>query len=101
MRPQDATSATATAGLLRKVRSYAVEQLRKVRGEEAMYLKRVLLVAAAVALPTSGVLANEELIKMEKNPNEWVMPTGDYANHRYSELKQINKDNVKNLRPVW
>jgi len=66
-----------------------------------MYLKRALLVAAAVALPTSGVLANEELMKMEKNPNEWVMPTGDYANHRYSTLKQITKDNVKNLHPVW
>jgi lanthanide-dependent methanol dehydrogenase len=101
MRPRDATSATATAGLLRQVRSYAVEQLRKVRGEEAMYLRRALLVAAAVALPTSGVMANEELIKMEKNPNEWVMPTGDYANHRYSTLKQITKDNVKNLHPVW
>jgi lanthanide-dependent methanol dehydrogenase len=101
MRPPDATSATATAGLLRQLRSYAVEQLRKVRGEEAMYLRRALLVAAAVALPTSGVLANEELMKMEKNPNEWVMPTGDYANHRYSTLKQITKDNVKNIHPVW
>jgi alcohol dehydrogenase (cytochrome c) len=29
------------------------------------------------------------------------MPTGDYANHRYSELKQITKDNVKNLAPQW
>ncbi|HWG80363.1 MAG TPA: lanthanide-dependent methanol dehydrogenase XoxF5 [Stellaceae bacterium] len=47
------------------------------------------------------MLANEELMKMEKNPNEWVMPTGDYANHRYSTLKQITKDNVKNLHPVW
>jgi len=66
-----------------------------------MNLRWALLVAAAVALPTSGVLANDELMKLEKDPNQWAMPTGDYANQRYSKLKQITKDNVKNLRPVW
>ena len=66
-----------------------------------MNLKWALLVATAVAIPTSGVMANDELMKLEKDPNQWVMPTGNYANHRYSELKQINKDNVKNLHPVW
>src|SRR5713101_4889490 len=65
-----------------------------------MNLRWGLLVAAALALPTSGVLANDELIKLEKDANQWAMPTGDYANHRYSQLKQITKDNVKNLRPV-
>jgi lanthanide-dependent methanol dehydrogenase len=60
-----------------------------------------LLVAAALALPVSGALANDELMKLEKDPHQWVMPTGNYANQRYSELKQINKENVKNLRPVW
>ena len=29
------------------------------------------------------------------------MPNGDYANTRYSELAQINKDNVKNLQVAW
>ncbi|HEV2550122.1 MAG TPA: methanol/ethanol family PQQ-dependent dehydrogenase [Stellaceae bacterium] len=60
-----------------------------------------LLVAAAVALPLSGALANDELMKLEKDPNQWVMPTGDYANQRYSQLNQINAQNVQNLRPVW
>jgi alcohol dehydrogenase (cytochrome c) len=60
-----------------------------------------LLVAAAVALPLSAALANDELMKLEKDPNQWVMPTGDYANQRYSQLNQINAQNVQNLRPVW
>jgi len=60
-----------------------------------------LLVAAAVALPLSTALANDELIKLQKDPNQWVMPTGDYANQRYSQLDQINAQNVQNLRPVW
>jgi lanthanide-dependent methanol dehydrogenase len=60
-----------------------------------------LLGAAAIALPTTAALANEELMKLEKDPAQWVMPTGDYMNHRYSSLNQINKDNVKNIHPVW
>src|SRR5208283_290201 len=47
-----------------------------------------------------AVSANDELIKLSKDANQWVMPTGNYANQRYSELNQINKDNVKNLRPL-
>jgi len=60
-----------------------------------------LLVLAAIALPVSGALANDELLKLQKDPNQWVMPTGDYANQRYSQLNQITAQNVQNLRPVW
>jgi PQQ-dependent dehydrogenase (methanol/ethanol family) len=45
--------------------------------------------------------ANEELIKMSQNPKDWVMPTGNYANHRYSQLKQITADNVGKLQVAW
>ena len=40
-------------------------------------------------------------MKLSADPNQWVMPTGDYANRRYSTLDQINASNVKNLHPVW
>jgi len=66
-----------------------------------MTLRGYLLIAAAVALPMSGAMANDELLKLQKDPNQWVMPTGNYANERYSTLDKINKENVKNLRPVW
>jgi lanthanide-dependent methanol dehydrogenase len=56
----------------------------------------------AVALFTAGPIhANDELIKMSKDPNQWVMPTGDYANHRYSQLKQITAQNVGKLQVAW
>jgi alcohol dehydrogenase (cytochrome c) len=45
--------------------------------------------------------ADDDLTKLAQNPKDWVMPTGDYANHRYSTLNQINTQNVKNLHPVW
>ncbi|WP_375262980.1 methanol/ethanol family PQQ-dependent dehydrogenase [Palleronia sp.] len=58
-------------------------------------------IAALVAAPWAAS-ANEELQKMaEEQPGEWVMPTGNYANWRYSELDQINKDNVDQLQVAW
>ena len=62
---------------------------------------RFWLALSAFALVAGGASANDELIKLSKDPNQWAMPTGNYANWRYSELNQINKDNAKNLRPLW
>jgi alcohol dehydrogenase (cytochrome c) len=66
-----------------------------------MTVRACLLAATVLGLATSVAMANDELVKLQKDPNQWVMPTRDYANTRYSELSQITKDNVKNLRPVW
>jgi TIR domain/PQQ enzyme repeat len=45
--------------------------------------------------------ANDELIRMSQNPKRWVMPTGNYANQRYSTLRQITAENVGKLRATW
>src|SRR5689334_6591932 len=50
---------------------------------------------------TGAVHANDDLIKMSQDPKGWVMPTGDYANQRYSKLKQITADNVGKLQVAW
>jgi PQQ-dependent dehydrogenase (methanol/ethanol family) len=57
-------------------------------------------VGLLVALPVVAS-ANDELLKMQQNSKDWVMPNGNYSSTRYSELKQINKENVKHLQPVW
>ena len=62
---------------------------------------RFWIAAPLLAVYASGASANDELIKLSKDPNQWVMPAGNYANWRYSELNQINKDNAKNLHPLW
>lgn len=54
----------------------------------------------ALTLP-AAVLANDSLMQMASNPNQWVMPTGDYTGQRYSALDQINTGNVKNLHVAW
>src|ERR1700746_2594035 len=52
----------------------------------------------AVAFVAAGAAnANDELIKLSQNPKDWAMPAGNYANTRYSQLKQINTGNVGKL----
>jgi len=53
------------------------------------------------ALAAGSAFANDELMKMSDNPKDWVMPAGNYANQRYSQLKQITADNVGKLQVAW
>ncbi|MBR1203822.1 MULTISPECIES: lanthanide-dependent methanol dehydrogenase XoxF5 [unclassified Bradyrhizobium] len=56
----------------------------------------------AMAVFAAGAAnANDELHKMTQNPKDWVMPTGDYTNQRYSKLNQINAQNVGKLQVAW
>ncbi len=57
---------------------------------------------AATAFAAAGTAtANDELIKLQQDPKQWVMPTGDYGNQRYSKLNQINASNVGKLQVAW
>ncbi|SIS49635.1 methanol/ethanol family PQQ-dependent dehydrogenase [Paracoccus saliphilus] len=62
-----------------------------------------LLNSAAVALLLSGAAAyaNESVTTEAGDTGQWAIQTGDYANTRYSELDQINKDNVGDMRVAW
>jgi len=44
---------------------------------------------------------SSDLIAMAKDPHQWVMPSGNYANWRYSELNQITTHNVNKLQVAW
>src|SRR5207302_1394863 len=46
-------------------------------------------------------LANPEVIKLSQDAKNWAMQAGNMQNHRYSSLKQISTDNVKDLRVAW
>jgi PQQ-dependent dehydrogenase (methanol/ethanol family) len=66
-------------------------------------IKRLAVVSTIIAMLGLGsiVQANEELMVMSANPANWAMPTGNYENHRYSELAQIHRDNVDDLEVAW
>jgi lanthanide-dependent methanol dehydrogenase len=65
-------------------------------------LSRTLSILGAVsALAAGSAYANDDLIKMSQNPNDWVMPSRTYDAQRYSPLKQINTGNVGKLQVAW
>jgi PQQ-dependent dehydrogenase (methanol/ethanol family) len=67
-------------------------------------MRKVLFAAclgSMAAFAAGSASANEELSKMAQNPKDWVMPTGDYANTRYSKLNQINASNAGKLQVAW
>ena len=57
--------------------------------------------SAVAALAAGTANANDELLKLQQNPNGWAMPAGNYNNQRYSQLKQINAGNVGKLQAAW
>ena len=64
-------------------------------------MKRLLLGISAAALLAGAAHANDSVLTATKNPNDWVLQTGDYANLRYSKLNQINRGNVGDLQVAW
>ncbi len=56
---------------------------------------------AALLASSLGAAANDSVLTMQNNPNDWILQTGNYANHRYSSLDQINKSNVGDLQVAW
>jgi PQQ-dependent dehydrogenase (methanol/ethanol family) len=57
--------------------------------------------AIAAVILASPAVANESLLKLQKNPENWVMQLGNYAGHRFSPLKEITPENVRNLQVAW
>ena len=42
-----------------------------------------------------------DLVKLEGEDGQWIMPAKNYASTRFSGLNQINAANVKNLKVAW
>lgn len=59
------------------------------------------LVLAGVVAAAGSVHAAEDLKQAINDQKNWAMQSGNFENHRYSKLNQINKDNVKNLQVAW
>jgi len=55
----------------------------------------------AISMLSLSAHADAQLDTAIKNPANWAAQAGDYANQRYSELKQINASNVSKLQATW
>jgi len=49
----------------------------------------------------SPLISGADLLDGLKNPERWLMYSGDYTGQRHSPLKQINPENVRSLSPRW
>lgn len=54
-----------------------------------------------IGSPHAQTTSSDDLVKMEKNAANWVMPTMTYDNQRYSALDKINASNVGKLQVAW
>ena len=64
----------------------------------------VMAAVATVALPLLSIerpKADDELQSLSRDARQWVMPARNYASTRYSELDQINTENIKHLQLAW
>ena len=57
----------------------------------------VLLAGGGAAVAQEG----EDLEALSRDPAQWVMPAKNYASTRFSELDQINAENVDQLQLAW
>ena len=68
------------------------------------YESRFVLIGVA-ALATAGVTrvsyADADLAQKMSDPANWASQAGDDANFRWSDLKQIDADNVGKLQVAW
>ncbi|MFT4150363.1 MAG: methanol/ethanol family PQQ-dependent dehydrogenase [Paracoccaceae bacterium] len=59
------------------------------------------LVAGLLLSAAAPALANDSVKAVTADAKQWGMQLGNYAGTRYSELKQINKENVGKLQVAW
>ena len=60
-----------------------------------------LLMATALTPVGAADMTTERQLNPEREPQNWILHHGNYQGHRFSLLKEINTDTVKNMKPVF
>ncbi len=60
-----------------------------------------LLMTTALTSARAADMTNERALNPQREPQNWILHHGNYQGHRFSLLKEINTDTVKNLKPVF
>ncbi len=64
-------------------------------------LPRLLAALPLLASSLAAQVTFNRLLHTDREPQNWLTYSGDYASLRYSRLAQINRENVKNLQLKW
>src|SRR5437660_7085634 len=60
-----------------------------------------LLLATALTPAVAGDMTFERALNAMKEPQNWLLHHGNFEGWRFSQLKQINTETVKDLKPVF
>ena len=60
----------------------------------------IVSVLASSSLALSQNVPYQRILKADNEPQNWLTYGGDYQSRRYSQLKQIDKSNIANLKPL-
>src|SRR4029079_7943553 len=60
-----------------------------------------LLVATALTPARAADMTFERSLNVSKEPQNWLLHHGNYEGYRFSQLKEMNTDTCKNLKPVF
>ena len=66
-----------------------------------MKFKNLIIGIVTVFLPVSAYAQADDLMSLQGDDGQWVLPAKNYAAQRFSSLNKITPDNVKNLKVAW
>src|SRR6187549_904136 len=83
--------------------------MERSSGYTRILMRTCLLAVAGAAASVMGGLPvsaadevnQERLLNVDKEPGNWLHHHQNYSAHRFSTLKEVNRDNVKNLKVAW
>ncbi len=64
-------------------------------------IRVILLAGLAAPATTFAQVPYDRIVKAESEPANWLTYAGSYKSQRYTQLDQINKQNVTQLKPAW
>jgi len=64
-------------------------------------MRRVLAALLLMGVSLEAQVSFDRLLRSDGEPQNWLMYSGTFKGHRYTELKQITPENVHNLEPKW
>jgi alcohol dehydrogenase (cytochrome c) len=60
-----------------------------------------LMIATTLTQVRAADMTDERALNPQREPQNWILHHANYQGHRFSLLKEINADTVKNLKPVF
>ncbi len=60
-----------------------------------------LLLLSLLAITATAQVPYERIRNAEREPQNWLTYSGNYAAHHYSQLKQLDRANVDKLKVAW